>query len=484
MAVEQDIALCRLLTELGRRQQDEQAWQVLFQREGGMVRAVVLEVLGARGMREQSVDDAIQEGWLRIHRHIVGCVFEEDGQARAWLRRTVHHAALHHRRNQQRDHRRPDPQRLPQPEAEPDPDEHTTRRESRRLVREAFEELPATHQQVVNLRHQAGWSRERVATQLSCTIRAVRRIESEAVCWLRKALRPGILALCGAWFARRLEAAQQQPLRHAAGAGGAALLLLLIWGTDSTPDQAARVSIAAADPATPAGEAATGPDLMAPADSAASQGRESVPVPGAMRWRAALPPQALLLDNRLTRWWDDSHIKITPAVGKQDIRGNLRTRELYDFARNPLRVVLDLRAIKRSGDLSVALFADEDPRVGVHFQGRAPGVALCTRADRGEPDRFWQRLATKRTLPLDAQEVIFEVGATTVGVTIAGQREVLPFAARGHLNLIIYQRQPETDHLIMGVEVRLGDPRSNEHQLSVVPSPQARLGGTPKWRLN
>jgi RNA polymerase sigma-70 factor (ECF subfamily) len=125
-------------------------------------------VLAAFGLREERLDDALQETFARL-----GAALRRGGEARsprAFLLGIARHVAVDVTARA----RRTEPLAREPQGREGAPDERAAQRELAGLVRAACEELPAELRSALHLRHVGGLTMEELAEALDCSVPTAR----------------------------------------------------------------------------------------------------------------------------------------------------------------------------------------------------------------------------------------------------------------------------------------------------------------------
>ncbi len=153
------------------REGDARAFEIVFDRHGGVAFSVAYRMVGRRAMAE----DVVQEAFLSLWRS--GARYERTrGSVRTWVLSVVHNRAIDAlRRGMVRERGTVDDDGLAErvPAAE-QTDVEVARREEAREVRGALGELPDDQRQVIELAYFGGFTHTQIAKMLELPIGTVK----------------------------------------------------------------------------------------------------------------------------------------------------------------------------------------------------------------------------------------------------------------------------------------------------------------------
>ena len=153
------------------READARAFEVVFDRHGGVAFSLAYRMCGRRAMAE----DVVQEAFLSLWRS--GARYDRArGSVRSWVLSVVHNRAIDAlRRGVVRDGRTVDDEGLAERVAAPErTDVEVARREEAREVRGALGELPTEQRQVIELSYFGGFTHVQIASMLEVPIGTVK----------------------------------------------------------------------------------------------------------------------------------------------------------------------------------------------------------------------------------------------------------------------------------------------------------------------
>jgi RNA polymerase sigma-70 factor (ECF subfamily) len=153
------------------READARAFEIVFDRHGGVAFSLAYRICGRRAMAE----DVVQEAFLSLWRS--GARYDRArGSVRSWVLSVVHNRAVDAlRRGVVRDGRTVDDEGLAERVAAPErTDVEVARREEAREVRGALGELPAEQRQVIELSYFGGFTHVQIASMLEVPIGTVK----------------------------------------------------------------------------------------------------------------------------------------------------------------------------------------------------------------------------------------------------------------------------------------------------------------------
>jgi RNA polymerase sigma-70 factor, ECF subfamily len=161
------------------RRGDEDAFEALVHRESTRMLATARRLLGS----EQDAQDAVQDAFLQVHRHVGE--FQGESRVSTWLHRIVVNAALMKLRSRRRKPEQELDDRSPQfdqaaswlrPTAvwERPSEELLASAETRAMVRRSIDRLPASYREVLQLRDIDDLDTEETAELLRVSTNAVK----------------------------------------------------------------------------------------------------------------------------------------------------------------------------------------------------------------------------------------------------------------------------------------------------------------------
>jgi RNA polymerase sigma-70 factor (ECF subfamily) len=153
------------------READARAFEVVFDRHGGVAFSLAYRMCGRRAMAE----DVVQEAFLSLWRS--GARYDRArGSVRSWVLSVVHNRAIDAlRRGVVREGRTVDDEGLAERVAAPErTDVEVARREEAREVRGALGELPNEQRQVIELSYFGGFTHVQIAGMLEVPIGTVK----------------------------------------------------------------------------------------------------------------------------------------------------------------------------------------------------------------------------------------------------------------------------------------------------------------------
>jgi RNA polymerase sigma-70 factor (ECF subfamily) len=153
------------------READARAFEVVFDRHGGVAFSLAYRMCGRRAMAE----DVVQEAFLSLWRS--GARYDRArGSVRSWVLSVVHNRAIDAlRRGVVREGRTVDDEGLAERVAAPErTDVEVARREEAREVRGALGELPNEQRQVIELAYFGGFTHVQIASMLEVPIGTVK----------------------------------------------------------------------------------------------------------------------------------------------------------------------------------------------------------------------------------------------------------------------------------------------------------------------
>jgi RNA polymerase sigma-70 factor, ECF subfamily len=153
------------------READARAFEVVFDRHGGVAFSLAYRMCGRRAMAE----DVVQEAFLSLWRS--GARYDRArGSVRSWVLSVVHNRAIDAlRRGVVREGRTVDDEGLAERVAAPErTDVEVARREEAREVRGALGELPTEQRQVIELSYFGGFTHVQIASMLEVPIGTVK----------------------------------------------------------------------------------------------------------------------------------------------------------------------------------------------------------------------------------------------------------------------------------------------------------------------
>jgi RNA polymerase sigma-70 factor (ECF subfamily) len=161
------------------RRGDEDAFEALVHRESTRMLATARRLLGS----EQDAQDAVQDAFLQVHRHVGE--FQGESRVSTWLHRIVVNAALIKLRSRRRKPEQELDDRSPQfdeaasslrptAEWERPSEELLESAETRAMVRRSIDRLPASYREVLTLRDIDELDTEETAELLRVSTNAVK----------------------------------------------------------------------------------------------------------------------------------------------------------------------------------------------------------------------------------------------------------------------------------------------------------------------
>jgi RNA polymerase sigma-70 factor, ECF subfamily len=147
------------------------AFEVVFDRHGGVAFSLAYRMCGRRAMAE----DVAQEAFLALWRS-AGRYDASRGSVRSWVLSAVHNRAIDAlRRGVVRDRRQIDDEGAAERVADArSTDGEVLRREEARTVRSALRELPSEQQQVIELAYFGGFTHSQIADLLQLPVGTVK----------------------------------------------------------------------------------------------------------------------------------------------------------------------------------------------------------------------------------------------------------------------------------------------------------------------
>jgi RNA polymerase sigma-70 factor, ECF subfamily len=153
------------------RDGEARAFEVVFDRHGGICFSLAYRMCGRRAMAE----DVVQEAFLSLWRS--GASYDRTrGSVRSWVLAVVHHRAIDAlRRGLVRDSRDVGEERIAERLAAPDSTEaEVVRRDEAQTVRVALAVLPAEQRAVIELAYFGGFTHVQIAEMLELPIGTVK----------------------------------------------------------------------------------------------------------------------------------------------------------------------------------------------------------------------------------------------------------------------------------------------------------------------
>lgn len=150
---------------------EARAFEVVFDRHGGVAFSLAYRMCGRRAMAE----DVVQEAFLSLWR--TGARYDPTrGSVRSWVLSTVHHRAVDAlRRGLVRDARNVSDHQAAERIVAPErTDAEVGRRDEAHRVRQALAELPAQQRQVIELAYFGGFTHTQIAEMLDAPIGTVK----------------------------------------------------------------------------------------------------------------------------------------------------------------------------------------------------------------------------------------------------------------------------------------------------------------------
>lgn len=150
---------------------DAAAFEVLYERHGGVAFSLAYRMVGRRSQAE----DVVQEAFISIWRS--GARYDRaKGSVRTWVLGIVHHRGIDVlRRSNVHDRRRASDEGMEERFEAPERTEtEVARRDEARIVREAMDGLPSEQRQVIELGYFGGFSHSEIAGMLDLPIGTVK----------------------------------------------------------------------------------------------------------------------------------------------------------------------------------------------------------------------------------------------------------------------------------------------------------------------